>query len=1001
MIPNQNTIHRSEFNFKYQSKVSASRCNILIESIFESHILPELEKAISNKIPDGVQIELSKLEIDIGNIDAKELSAYLPKRIRESLEKALFPLLNARTGLPLDNNTNVAPRDSKKYFLSALELFLTRGYFPLTLEGSATIDDWIVDAIRENDKETLGLFKKYRGYDSVIKRITYSLKPKTIDRVMQSLDPVNNVWINDFRQIMIYAKREQGLNHVSDAEFTQMINYLSLSYLLNETSQAFNRRRFASSILNDLLATYNLELPLLSKSINHSTGNKDVLFILNDTLLQLPKAKSVKQKTIREQDSGSLEKHKSKSENKVDVAQNIESISQRPADDLVDAIELLLDNKKDTAKNGKAHSIEALLSDVLAKNKTGLLELLYKHRRDSSSIKNLVKDLKTSSFDLILSSIVPVESKWILDFRKIFLARLKESNSNSFGGAEIDQSLNSFILIYLLNQRGPAFNRRDFITFVLREMINAHGVAGRSISFEKIAYIGSDEIPQLIAETLDILQPERDTTLAKKTPVRLDIDQIIQRLNAADFKSIDRRFLKTQIIEAIAIKSKRDQLVDQLNEQGSKLILELFESRKGTELFELIKSFSSEVTWRMAKTTTSNLKLTTRQAIIKTILFLNESRIRSFDQEELVLFLIYSSGVEGSKIKSSESLKHFVQKQKNLDFKRIRSFIDDEQEYPEISAISKSLLENQLANQEGADIRTPKESSPEEYSMIYSRKIVGYFLGTGQLPGSYLELAQQDVQVLFMDLIRQRDNFLVFPLMNSDDSENLVRRIYQLIDNDEISELEDYFSHFFPDEFALLSKLIGEVRQQLEYNASARLSEKKFILKLLIEALAAGDGGNSSGDFMHAVFERLKQEVAVADSKSLLQFLISKSRKGTDSTLEQKFYQDFKVGYDERFKKTFEKDFNELDDMLVAIHFEDRSRDPKIRQLIQRIAKNFLLSSNTLAAFISDQRTDLFQIYTLFKFHLPESQWTPIKKAFIAQTSFRTEIERVERQTDA
>ena len=74
MKSSQNIIDTAIFNFEYGSTASASRCNDLIESIFNAHILPELEKAISRKIPDGLLIELSKLEINIGNINEKDIT---------------------------------------------------------------------------------------------------------------------------------------------------------------------------------------------------------------------------------------------------------------------------------------------------------------------------------------------------------------------------------------------------------------------------------------------------------------------------------------------------------------------------------------------------------------------------------------------------------------------------------------------------------------------------------------------------------------------------------------------------------------------------------------------------------------------------------------------------------------------------------------------------------------------------------------------------------------
>ncbi|SRX73811.1 contractile injection system tape measure protein [Aequorivita antarctica] len=96
MKQEQSSIYKSIFNFNYENKALASRCNNVIETVFDSQIHAALENAISCKIPNEISIELDILEIDIGTISEKELESELPKRIEIAFQQALDTKLNLK-----------------------------------------------------------------------------------------------------------------------------------------------------------------------------------------------------------------------------------------------------------------------------------------------------------------------------------------------------------------------------------------------------------------------------------------------------------------------------------------------------------------------------------------------------------------------------------------------------------------------------------------------------------------------------------------------------------------------------------------------------------------------------------------------------------------------------------------------------------------------------------------------------------------------------------------
>lgn len=172
MIQNgQNSINRVALNFNYSSKDAAVRNNKLIETIFNSNILPELNKAITKEIPNEVKLELSKLEIDIGIINEKDLQNNLAVRLGEALAKALHIYEN-NINRPMNNENDNLSNDFAKDEETEFEIrisnagiilfwpFLTRFFEQLSLlNNAAFMDD-------ESRNEAVFLLQ-YLAYNSV------------------------------------------------------------------------------------------------------------------------------------------------------------------------------------------------------------------------------------------------------------------------------------------------------------------------------------------------------------------------------------------------------------------------------------------------------------------------------------------------------------------------------------------------------------------------------------------------------------------------------------------------------------------------------------------------------------------------------------------------------------------------------------------------------------------------------------------------------------------
>ena len=85
MHQSKDCINSSKIVFEYKSKKLAVQCNDIIETIFNTQIVPKLEEVIIHKIPKEIAINLGTIEIDVGNIKANEFHNELALRIKNAL----------------------------------------------------------------------------------------------------------------------------------------------------------------------------------------------------------------------------------------------------------------------------------------------------------------------------------------------------------------------------------------------------------------------------------------------------------------------------------------------------------------------------------------------------------------------------------------------------------------------------------------------------------------------------------------------------------------------------------------------------------------------------------------------------------------------------------------------------------------------------------------------------------------------------------------------------
>ncbi len=744
MATAQNIIHSSSFNFEYADKAAARRGNDLVESIFESQILPEIEKAISNKIPDEVQIELSKLEINIGTIEEKEMSDKLPTRVRESLERALnFNFSRELNGKSLTRDV----QKPDKLFIQSLEMFFVKGFFPFGIEKSVTVDELVQRILSRDDVDFSEILLRHRNQKQVVERISYNLNVETFDKILTAQDPVNSNWIIEFRKILMYLKKELNLNQYSDSEFIKMMNSSILEYMLNETSLTFSKEKFSANMVTRVIEIFNPDIDLLSQAINKFKGNNAATFLINKSLNQLQ-------------------------------------------------------NKK-------------------------------------------------------------------------YLRRVQDKNQ------------------------------------------------------------------------------------------QLSIDQLLELLNSGDvdFDSENFNFLKAEIVLVIQDKTKRERLAEQLTASGSSLLLEIFNPGREKNLFKLIGSFAKNIAVKFQQEISGEQYNTINQLVLDTILYLHETSFRKLDNEEFILYLISSAGLDLSKIKSSAEFQHFVQLEGKVRKGKMASVIDEEKHFSEISDIHKILSESGKQPKKDFQIVNPDSYVGDEYSKIYKRKIGSYFLTNGYLPEAFFDLSLQDVQILFTELVQLSDDFLAAAIRKKDKSRSLMARLKTFISFVAPEDLETYFIHFFREEYAALEKITDEIIRETGWDDKSYLESKPIKNEIFMQALVESGGENLQSVFWSVALE----------------FLFAERTK--DFRIPENLPKLFEAEPDKnRIKTTLEQNLKLLVNSFLFSDTGVQLAENTLKTTVQQIAFYARLSPQLFQESIQKFKDEQELIFTILKFYLPDNQWKSVSK---------------------
>lgn len=254
-----NVVEEALFSFTYSNRIQASRCNSKIHRRYLYSLEEELEEAFDEVDSSGLQLELGKIEIDLGRITERELNEDLGELIKPLLISALKEAIEEKidfSGNPLGSTSY---SQGEEFILLALRSFFRNGYFPSWLDSKYdlfSLLDYALSFQAENLRSLV--WEVSRKSENGRKRISF-LKKGYFDKIVEVMIPEEAEWLIGFRNTYLNVHQKEKSFQGPRENLEHAVNLFIINFIVRNSDTKFNRLNFSNLFLRAVAAHYHLD----------------------------------------------------------------------------------------------------------------------------------------------------------------------------------------------------------------------------------------------------------------------------------------------------------------------------------------------------------------------------------------------------------------------------------------------------------------------------------------------------------------------------------------------------------------------------------------------------------------------------------------------------------------------------------------------------------------------------------------------------------------------
>lgn len=223
------------------------------ELFADKHITEVANRVLMRCDQYGFEIEISKLDLDLGIIGEEDFEQDFERILEEKLEESLM------REILYPSKKEDKRLEEADYQLEALKQFLLHGTLSWNLaQRFKNVTELFQSVLKSKAKELTSFLKSYGHYTSLQQRMIYQLDDPDLFEVVQLLAPAEFSFIRSYVLFLRVKYADVQYAQIREEERRIIIWKVVYSYLLSNQSAAFNRKLFVKNTIGNLASHINL-----------------------------------------------------------------------------------------------------------------------------------------------------------------------------------------------------------------------------------------------------------------------------------------------------------------------------------------------------------------------------------------------------------------------------------------------------------------------------------------------------------------------------------------------------------------------------------------------------------------------------------------------------------------------------------------------------------------------------------------------------------------------
>jgi len=242
------------------------------ELFAEKHITAVADRVLMRCDQYGFEIEVSKLDIDLGTIREEDFEKDFERLLEEKLEECLV------REILYPSKKEDRRLEEADYQLEALKQFLLHGTLNWNLaKRFKNTTELFRQVLAKRAKELNAFLKSYGHFTSLQHRMIYQFEDTSLFETVKLLAPEEFSFVQSYVIFLRVKYAEVPKTPVREEERRIIIWKVVFAYLLSNQSSTFNKKLFVRDTIGNLASHVNLNygelLKLLTFSLDQGFGN--------------------------------------------------------------------------------------------------------------------------------------------------------------------------------------------------------------------------------------------------------------------------------------------------------------------------------------------------------------------------------------------------------------------------------------------------------------------------------------------------------------------------------------------------------------------------------------------------------------------------------------------------------------------------------------------------------------------------------------------------------